>query len=315
MATARPLPAELASRSFTLGEGRLGGISLWRAKAKDIHVPSRGIRVPVGKEQSLLDRARPYTQLGTPDTVSFYSAAVIHAFTLPGAVLTARSTPSAGLLHLTRDGSAAPRRKGVIGHRSPLEPSDVVMVQGVPVTSIPRTLLDLAGTGTLTLEDLVVIVDDLVCEHVRYQHPRTARFTLGELLRYTAGRRPAAGLPLLRKSLGLARVGADSPPETRLRLLFGRSGLPAFEPSYVLLDQQSTPLWIDLACPEFRLAVEYDGGHHLTPAQQLADAVRNERTVDAGWRQLVINKLDVRNGEDWVLMRVRQALRAQGWPG
>jgi hypothetical protein len=115
--------------------------------------------------------------------------------------------------------------------------------------------------------------------------------------------------------LGLARVGADSPPETRLRLLFGRSGLPAFEPSYVLLDQQGTPLWIDLACPEFRLAVEYDGGHHLTPAQQHADALRNERTLDAGWRQLVINKLDVRNGEDWVLLRARQALSALGWRG
>jgi hypothetical protein len=158
------------------------------------------------------------------------------------------------------------------------------------------------------------MVDDLVCEHVRYQHPRTARCTVEELQRYTGSRRAAAGLPLLRKSLGLARVGADSPPETRLRLLFGRSGLPAFEPSYVLLDQQGTPLWIDLACPEFRLAVEYDGGHHLTPAQQFADAVRNERTADAGWRQLIINKLDVRNGEDWVLVRVRQALRAQKCP-
>lgn len=309
------MPAELAAASFTIDEGRLSGISPWRAKAKDIHVPSRGIRVPAGKEQSLLERARPYTRLGTPDTVSFYSAAFIHAFKIPGPVANGRSTPSAGLLHLTRDASAAPRRKGVVGHRSKLHPDDVVTLQGIPVTSIPRTLLDLAGTGTLTLEDLVVIVDDLICEHVRYQHPRTARSTLGELLRYAGSRRPAAGLPLLRKSLGLARVGADSPPETRLRLLFGRSGLPAFEPGYVLLDQQGAPLWIDLACPEFRLAVEYDGGHHLTPAQQFADAVRNERTADAGWRQLVINKLDVRNGEDWVLLRVRQALRAQGWPG
>ena len=41
----------------------------------------------------------------------------------------------------------------------------------------------------------------------------------------------------------------------------------------------------------------------------------NERTASAGWRQLVVNRLDVRNGDAWVLMRVRQALRAQGWPG
>lgn len=277
--------------------------------------PRRGIRVPVGTEQSLLARARPYTQLGTPDTVSFYSAATIHAFKLPGTVAAARSRRPPGLLDLTRAGTAAPRRKGVIGHRSLLEPADIVMIQGVPVTSIPRTLLDLAGTRTLTLEDLVVIADDLVCEHLRYQHPRAARLTLAELRLYVRQQHRAAGLPLLRKALGLACVGADSPPETRLRLLFGRSGLPAFKPDFVLLDQQGTPLWVDLACPEFRLAVEYDGGHHLTPGQQQADALRIERILDAGWRPLVINKLDVRNGEDWVLARVRQALRAQGWPG
>ena len=48
------------------------------------------------------------------------------------------------------------------------------------------------------------------------------------------------------------------------------------------LDQQGTTLWIDLACPEFRLAVEYDGGHHLTAAQQFADALRNERAGVTG---------------------------------
>ncbi|MDN4642914.1 endonuclease domain-containing protein [Arthrobacter sp. PsM3] len=315
MATAKTLPAELAARSFTISEGRLSGISPWRSKAKDIHVPSRGIRVPVGPQQSLLERVRPYTELGTPDTVSHYSAAALHSLKLTGSPALGGPTPVSGLLHLTRPGSAAPRRRGVIGYRARLEPADVVMLQGVPVTSIPRTLLDLAGTGALTLEDLVVMADDLVCEHVRYQHPRTARVTLEELVRYAGNRRPVAGLRLLRKSLGLVRVGVDSPPETRLRLLFGRSALPVFEPNYVLLDQQGAPLWIDLACPEFRLAVEYDGGHHLTPEQQLADALRNERTIGAGWRQLVINKLDVRNGESWVLTRVRQALRAQGWPG
>jgi hypothetical protein len=315
MATAKPLPAGLAAKSFTIGEARLYGISPWRAKAKDLHVPSRGIRVPAAREQSLLERARPYTQLGTPDAVSFYSAAEVHSFQLPGGVAHTMLPPSARPLHLTRCGPAAPRRKGVIGHRSPLAPDDVVIVEGVPVTSMPRTLLDLAGTGALGLDDLVVIADDLVCEHARFHHPRTARVPLPELQDYAGRHHGVAGLRLLRLALGLVRVGVDSPPETRLRLLFGRSALPAFEPNYVLLDPQGSPLWIDLACPEYRLAVEYDGGHHLTPLQQHSDALRNERTVSAGWRQLVVNKLDVRNGDDWVLMRVRQALHAQGWPG
>lgn len=315
MARATPLPAELAAGSFTIGEARLHGISPWRAKAKDLHVPSRGIRVPTAREQSLLARARPYTRLGTPDTVSFYSAAEVHSFKLPGSLADSGLPPSARLLHLTRSGSTAPRRKGVIGHRSPLATDDVVILEGVPVTSVPRTLLDLAGSGALRLDDLVVIADDLVCEHMRYQHPRTARVQLAELQEYSGRQRAVAGVRLLREALALVRVGVDSPPETRLRLLFGRSALPGFEPNYVVTDPQGSPLWIDLACPEYRLAVEYDGGHHLTPSQQHSDALRNERTASAGWRQLVINKLDVRNGEEWVLMRVRQALRAQGWPG
>ncbi|WP_427133907.1 endonuclease domain-containing protein [Pseudarthrobacter sp. S9] len=315
MATAKPLPEGLAAGSFTIGEARLDGLSPWRAKAKDIHVPSRGIRVPAGPEQSLLARARPYTPMGTADTVSFFSAAEIHAFKLPGGVAGVRLPLSARILHLTRNGSAAPRRKGVVGHRSALPPEDVLMLQGVPVTSIPRTLVDLAGTGALTREDIVVIADDLVCEHPRYQHRRIARLPLRDLLLYVEQKSRVAGLPLLRSALELVCLGVDSPPETRLRLLFGCSAIPRFEPNYVLMDSVGTPLWMDLGCPEYRLAVEYDGGHHLTPAQQQSDALRNERTASAGWRQLVINKLDVRNGDDWVLVRVRQALRAQGWPG
>ncbi|WP_364748210.1 endonuclease domain-containing protein [Arthrobacter sp. LAR12-1-1.1] len=314
MATAKPLPPALSTASFTIGEARLHGLPPGRIKAQDLHVPSRGIRVPANQGQSLLARARPYTQLGPPDVVSFYSAAQIHAFRMP---LPSGSSlpPSARLLHLTRNGSSAPRRKGVIGHRAALDPGDIVQRAGVPVTSEARTLLDLAGTGHLTLEDLVVIADGLVCEHPRWQHAATAQLPLAELRGYLARQRCVAGLPLLRKALALVRAGVDSAPETRLRLLFGRSGLPPFEPDVVLIDAQGMPLWADLGCPEYRLAVEYDGGHHLTPAQRQADAIRAERTMSAGWRQLVLNNVDVTTGEAWVLVRVRQALRAQGWSG
>ena len=327
MATAKPLPPALLEGSFTIGEARLHGLSPGRTRARDLYVPSRGVRVPANQEQSLLARARPYTQLGPPDAVSFYSAAQIHAFRMPGTSgprmpgpsgsfpAGSRLPPSARLLHLTRNGSAAPRRKGVVGHRAALEPADVVLRAGVPVTSEARTLLDLAGTGDLTLEDLVVIADGLVCEHNRSTHTKTAQLPLTELRDYIGRQRSAAGLALLRNALTLVRVGVDSPPETRLRLLFGRSGLPPFEPDFVLIDEQGVPLWVDLGCLEYQLAVEYDGGHHLTPAQHHADALRAERTMDAGWRQLVLSNVDVRAGEAWVLQRVRQALRAQGWRG
>lgn len=284
MATAKPLPEELAAGSFTIGEARSHGVSPWRAKAKDIHMPSRGITVPAGQEQPLLARARPYTRLGTADTVSFYSAAAIHCFKLPGHLENARLAPSARLLHLTRNGSAAPRRKGVVGHRSVLAPTEIVILQGVPVTSIPRTLPDLAGTGALSCDDIVVIADDLVCERSRCQHPRRSRLPLGELLHYAEQKCPVAGLPLLRNALQQVRVGVDSPPETRLRLLFGRSALPALK--------RTTSSWTPLA---HRCGRTWPARNTVWP-----------------WS---INKLDIRNGEEWVLTSVRQALRAQGWAG
>ena len=232
--------------------------------------PAAASACPPGEEQSLLARARPYTLLGTPDTVSFYSAAEVHCFKLPRNLVARPSPASAGLLHLTRCGAAAPRRKGVIGHRSAAgtrrRRGSLDGVSGHHPCRGPCWIWP--GRAHLALDDLVVIADDLVCEHTRYHHPRTARVPLPELLAY-AGRHYAGGWP------AAAQPGARAGP--RRRRLPSRNPapptarppvLPGFEPNYVLTDPQGSPLWVDLACPEYRLAVEYDGGHHLTPAQQ-----------------------------------------------
>jgi hypothetical protein len=52
--------------------------------------------------------------------------------------------------------------------------------------------------------------------------------------------------------------------------------------------------------------------HHLTPEQQALDAYRDQRVADAGWRQVKINSVDMSRGQEWVVSRVRQALRKQG---
>jgi very-short-patch-repair endonuclease len=65
----------------------------------------------------------------------------------------------------------------------------------------------------------------------------------------------------------------------------------------------------------FRTCIEYEGLHHLTPEQQALDACRDQRVTDAGWRQVKVNSIDMSHGREWVVSRVRQALRMQGWPG
>ncbi len=87
--------------------------------------------------------------------------------------------------------------------------------------------------------------------------------------------------------LSLADARSGSPPETRLRLLLTRAGLPRPAVQYpVLDDDRCRAVWLDLAYPHHRLGVEYDGGDHLEPARVLRDIDRHTRLVAAGWRVL-----------------------------
>lgn len=199
------------------------------------------------------------------------------------------------------------------GHRAMLAESERETLNGVPVTSPARTFLDIAATSGVTLDEVIILGDALVNEHRRYAHARTAVISLGELRAYVdsaAGRRGAARA---REALAWVRVGADSPMETRLRLAVQRAGLPDVLPDYPVIDELGQPVFVDLAFEKYRIAVQYDGGHHLTPEQRRLDALRAQRLADAGWRQVIITKLDMRQGNAFVVGRIAEALRRQGW--
>ena len=99
--------------------GRQRNLS-WRAKAKDIHVPSRGIRGAGRAGTAVAGEGAPvHRSWGRPTRSAFTRPPASTISNMRGSAGEARMTRSAGLLHLTRDGSAAPRRKGVVGHRSP----------------------------------------------------------------------------------------------------------------------------------------------------------------------------------------------------
>ncbi|WP_125613302.1 hypothetical protein [Specibacter cremeus] len=82
---------------------------------------------------------------------------------------------NASTIHLTRPVSCtAPRRVGVVGHERALRPDEIQLLDGIPVTSLARTWLDLAAM--LSLNDPVAAADHLVSEHRRsFAWPRIAR--------------------------------------------------------------------------------------------------------------------------------------------
>jgi len=162
---------------------------------------------------------------------------------------------------------------------------DVVVDRfGLSRTGPVRTALDLIRRGGL--DDGVVLLDRLV------------QAGLADL---TAVRAAAEGLARCRGSRvarDVARVAdglAESPQETRLRLLVARAGLPAPVAQFRVFDAEGLVGRVDFAYPELKIAIEYDGLWHAEPGQFAKDRRRLNRLSAAGWRVVFVTAADLRH--------------------
>ena len=194
------------------------------------------------------------------------------------------------------------------------------------VTSPVRTWVDLGGAG-LPLEDLVVAGDSLLRRPDGprggiprgWAHPLATTSQMEDAVAALRGRR---GGGALRTALTQVRSGSDSPQETRLRLRLVRAGLPEPEvnPDVVLLrDYEGRVLdsvSVDLFYAEARVAIQYEGSHHFTRADQYRrDMRRDERLREAGIEVLRVDRA-VFGVAEWArfLRRVEHLLEGRGRP-
>ncbi|SOE01019.1 endonuclease domain-containing protein [Blastococcus haudaquaticus] len=156
--------------------------------------------------------------------------------------------------------------------------------RGVPLTSPEATAVRLAGL--LPDDDAVIAVDRMV--HV-------AGADLGRIRALAAearGRGSARARAACRQADGLAQ----SPQETRVRLLLQRSGLPDPTAQYrVTADGGQFVAFVDFAWPGHRVALEYDGLWHAEPGQFGKDRARLNRLTAAGWRVVFVTAEDLRD--------------------
>lgn len=92
----------------------------------------------------------------------------------------------------------------------------------------------------------------------------------------------------------LIRADTDSPKETELRLLLVRAGLP--EPAINMPMFDETGGWIqdpDMSYEDYKIAIQYDGGHHSSPAQRRSDIFRDEDARGLGWLVVVLTQWDL----------------------
>jgi very-short-patch-repair endonuclease len=187
---------------------------------------------------------------------------------------------------------------GLIVHRDRIAPGEIAEVDGVRLTSPLRTAYDLGRRSDLV--EAVVAVDALA---------RVGGFEPDLLLNFAVHYRGSRGNEGLAEVLSYADRRSGSPMETRLRLLLARAGLPRPEVQWVVQDERArTAFWLDLAYPEHRIGVEYDGVVHTDPSAVLRDISRHTALLDKGWRVYRYTKVDVLQHAEMIIEQVRRAL-------
>ncbi len=188
-------------------------------------------------------------------------------------------------------------RPGLRVHRDRLSDDEVCTVKGVNVTTPVRTAYDLARW--LPLVDAVVAVDAL-CRHC-YVKPERIRSIHDRYPRVRGRRR-------VEPVIALADPRAESPMETRLRLNLVMHGLPKPTPQHWVTGPGGRRARLDLAYPEFLMAIEYDGDHHRNREVYATDRRRDNWLTEVGWLILRFAAADALGQPEAIARQVGQAL-------
>ncbi|MGM1017606.1 MAG: hypothetical protein ACQEW8_08735 [Actinomycetota bacterium] len=116
---------------------------------------------------------------------------------------------------------------------------------------------------------------------------------------------------LLRRALELLDPASESPKESELRVLLHAAGVPHLTANHVLAIEGRFVARIDLALPEHRIAIEYEGDHHRDRQQWQRDIRRRRRIEALGWIYLSVTQSDLAHPTA-MLADIRSAIAAQG---
>ncbi|MEO5316959.1 hypothetical protein PV761_00005 [Arthrobacter sp. CC3] len=198
------------------------------------------------------------------------------------------------------------------GHRGQFFGDEIVALDGLLVTSRPRTWLDCSRK--MSINELTVVADHLLrIPRPEFEGRTDPYATMEELADILDRHKGTPGIRKARLALEQARVGADSAPETRLRLALENGGLPEPQLNVPTELRPGVVRRPDLSYPEHRVAVEYDGEGHSEIAQIVRDIAREEDFGRAGWVLVRISKRHMGSDARPAVAKVRSALLGRGW--
>ncbi|OPX07771.1 DUF559 domain-containing protein [Mycobacterium sp. AT1] len=257
-----------------------------RSLARDNVAIHRDVYLPRDVEMTALIRARA-AWLATGATLCGSSAA---------AVLGTKWLDPSEPAEVVRADRHSP--VGIVVHTWGLIPADVCRLRGMDVTTPARTAFDIGRTRPL--DQAIAAVDALL---------KATRITPPDVVVVADAHPGARGVARLRRVLDLVDGGAESPQESRVRLLIVRGGLPRPETQ---IEFPTLHIRVDMGWRQWKVAVEYDGVQHWTDSRQRAwDIERIALLEAAGWVVIRVSGGMLARPHA-ILERIRSQLRARG---
>jgi hypothetical protein len=288
-----PVPPRI-DRPTDRRRARADGISDWQLRHREVVRTSRDTYL-LRADATELRRRIAAVLIGAPPSavVSHLSAAALWDFEVP-------LVPDDERVHLivSREERVRNRPDRVV-HCSEVPPAETRHLRGVTVTSPSRTWVDLAAV--VPPPALLAVTDQMLAR----------RFPGDEfpaILRRSGGRR---GVVTARCTLPWADPLAGSPMESVLRWLLVEAGLPRPVLQHVVRHPDGRFLGrVDLAWPEQRVAVEFDGDVHRDRRVFVDDLRRQNGLVLADWTVLRFTSADVLGRPETVVRTTRAAVGA-----
>ena len=271
-------PTKPVLRRQLLAEGWTDDELRRRRESGDLMTLQRGAYLEAGKgpptpaHRHAL-RAMSGAALHAADGVlSHVTAAVLHGLPTWGLPLER--------VHRTRDRRSGGRvGEGTHLHVSPLEPDEVVTVDGLLVTSVARTVADVARTCAFV--PALAVADCALRVHL---------IDGDELAIAVAHATGWPGAPAARRVLAFADPGSGSVGETRSRIAIHRAGLPRPELQWEVRSGSRVLGEADFGWPDLATVGEFDGkakyGELRRPDQDPVDVLFAEKLREDAFRDL-----------------------------
>ena len=296
------LPPALGTR-FAVRDAAATGIRRGRSDAADLDRPFHGVRATRAPTTfrdlvaCYVPRLKPQQRIGGVSAVRLWG--------LPHPVPWTMDEPLEIVVphHLTPPKTARVRGRRLAGDRA-----STWDVGGAPVVDPIAALF--MSAATLTVEQAVILIEAMITGAPNYPGliPGRPRVTRTEIEQRLAAWRRFPGCGIVRAALCSVREGAESPKETETRLMIVHAGLPEPVVQYEVREGGILLARVDLAYPEWKIAIEYEGDGHRTDKRQWRIDIRRQRELeDRGWTVIRLTELDLRDSGA-IIARIRRAV-------